>query len=451
MAYIQYGRKLIQSSDRVLHHPLLFAAQGVRYRKLEVILTTTIDKLGKAGETVKVAPGYFRNHLMPKLLAVPNIDKFAHLISEQRKIYEPKEVEEVKVVKKTDEDHMKEYHTAAKRLDNAKLVLRRFGSGENELRSPVTKDELVAEVARQLFVRIEPENLQLPAPLTSLGEFELPLRLPKSIPLPPGKVQWTLNVKIRRNSLAILAQLYVLNSVIRRNCHKNTVPNRPLFLTSMAATTDNVTVAADVTGHYLTISEAVEAAPINRNIRYFINVKPGVYQENVRIPEDKTYIALIGSGADNTKITANLSMLHDVKGNNFLLQDIIFENSAGLGSIVGQAVALSSTSEYSVYYKTTILGYQDTLYAWEGRQFYRDCNIYGSVDFIFGDAIAVFQNCNLYARLPDTVFTAQSWDSMSSTSGYVMQNRSFTNSPELKLSLPNAKSIWDVRGENLQP
>ncbi|KAI8565082.1 hypothetical protein RHMOL_Rhmol03G0233100 [Rhododendron molle] len=198
MAYIQYGRKLLQSSDRVLHHPLLFASQGVRYRKLEVILTTNIDKLGKAGETVKVAPGYFRNHLMPKMLALPNIDKFAHLISEQRKIYEPKEIEEVKVVKKTDEDHMKEYQTAAKRLDNAKLVLRRLGSGENELRSPVTKDELVAEVARQLFVRIEPENLQLPNPLTSLGEFELPLHLPKSIPLPPGKVQWTLNVKIRR-------------------------------------------------------------------------------------------------------------------------------------------------------------------------------------------------------------------------------------------------------------
>lgn len=79
---------------------------------------------------------------------------------------------------------------------------------------------------------------------------------------------------------------------------------------SWAPSTDNVTVATDGTGHYLTISEAVEAAPINRNIRYFINVKPGTYQENVRIPEDKPYIALIGSGAENTKITANLSMLH---------------------------------------------------------------------------------------------------------------------------------------------
>ncbi|PSS15993.1 50S ribosomal protein [Actinidia chinensis var. chinensis] len=158
MAYIQYGRNilrlmktmkdptLLQSSDRVLHHPLLFAGQGVRYRKLEVILTTTIDKLGKAGETVKVAPGYFRNHLMPKLLAVPNIDKFAYLISEQRKIYEPKEVEEVKVVKKTDGDKMKEYQAAAKRLDSAKLVLKRFGNADNELRSPVTKDDILAEV-----------------------------------------------------------------------------------------------------------------------------------------------------------------------------------------------------------------------------------------------------------------------------------------------------------------
>lgn len=46
----------------------------------------SIEKLGKAGETVKVAPGYFRNHLMPKLLAVPNIDKYAYLIKEQRRV-----------------------------------------------------------------------------------------------------------------------------------------------------------------------------------------------------------------------------------------------------------------------------------------------------------------------------------------------------------------------------
>ncbi|XP_025806681.1 uncharacterized protein LOC112885248, partial [Panicum hallii] len=70
---------------------------------LEVILTTTIDKLGKAGEVVKVAPGHFRNHLMPKMLAVPNMDKFAILIREQRKLYQ-REEEVVKEVTKEDDD-----------------------------------------------------------------------------------------------------------------------------------------------------------------------------------------------------------------------------------------------------------------------------------------------------------------------------------------------------------
>ncbi|KAF8413365.1 hypothetical protein HHK36_001346 [Tetracentron sinense] len=206
MAHIQCGRNILRqitkntslhSSDSIIH-PLLFTAQGVRYRKLEVILTTNIEKLGKAGETVKVAPGYFRNHLMPKLLAVPNIEKYAYLIREQRKIYQPEEVETVTVVPKSKEDKIKEYHTAAKRLDNARLVLRRFIKVDNELRSPVTIDEIVAEVERQLCVSIQPENLHLPSPLSALGEFEVPLRFPRSIPLPEGKVHWTLDVKIRR-------------------------------------------------------------------------------------------------------------------------------------------------------------------------------------------------------------------------------------------------------------
>ncbi|KAF5731274.1 50S ribosomal protein L9 chloroplastic [Tripterygium wilfordii] len=216
MAYVQHGRNALRqifqgqrlkSSDGAVH-PLFHACQGVRFRKLEVILTTSIEKLGKAGETVKVAPGYFRNHLMPKLLAVPNIEKFAYLIKEQRKIYQPVEVEEVKVVKETKEDKLREYEVAAKRLDNSRVVLRRFINKEKfraratkdepiEVLVPVTKEELVGEVARQLSVQIDPQNLHLPSPLSKFGEYEVPLRLPKSIPLPEGKVQWTLKVKIR--------------------------------------------------------------------------------------------------------------------------------------------------------------------------------------------------------------------------------------------------------------
>ncbi|KAL1175455.1 hypothetical protein V6Z11_A04G091200, partial [Gossypium hirsutum] len=216
MAYIQYGRHALrqiiketnvqQSHDRLMQ-PLFYACQEIRYRKLDVILTTSIEKLGKAGETVKVAPGYFRNHLMPKLLAVPNIDKFAYLIKEQRKIYQPKE-EEVQVVTKNVEDKSKVYEKAAYRLLNGRLVLRRSINVEKfraqstkddpiELRSPVTKDEIVAEVGRQLCVQIDPENLHLPTPLETFGLFDVQLRMPKSIPLPEGRYNWTLKVKIQ--------------------------------------------------------------------------------------------------------------------------------------------------------------------------------------------------------------------------------------------------------------
>ncbi|XP_037495995.1 50S ribosomal protein L9 [Jatropha curcas] len=175
MAYVQHGRNAlwqiikganIKRSDSAIP-PLLYFCQGVRYRKLDVILTTNIEKLGKAGETVKVAPGYFRNHLMPKLLAVPNIDKFAYLIREQRKIYQPEEEEEIKVVVETVEDKMKEYETAARRLTNSQLVcsliyydLDSFSFYRNratkdeaiEIRTPVTVDDIVKEVSKFSFL-----------------------------------------------------------------------------------------------------------------------------------------------------------------------------------------------------------------------------------------------------------------------------------------------------------
>ncbi|XP_050235720.1 uncharacterized protein LOC126685805 [Mercurialis annua] len=222
MAHVQHSRNALRriisiqeaantvnnSSASSLHHPLHHACQGVRYRKLDVILTTNIEKLGKAGQTVKVAPGYFRNHLMPKLLAVPNIDKFAFLIREQRKIYQHEEEEEVKVVKETVEDTMKEYETAAKRLMNSQLTIRAGINSEKfraratkddpiETRSPITADDIVKEVARQLNVALEVENVRLPSPLTTFGEHNVQLNFPKSIPLPEGKFSWSLKIKIR--------------------------------------------------------------------------------------------------------------------------------------------------------------------------------------------------------------------------------------------------------------
>lgn len=86
-------------------------------------------------------------------------------------------------------------------------------------------------------------------------------------------------------------------------------------------------------------------------------------------------------------------------GDRFVAVGISFQNSAGPRA--GQAIALHVSSDHAVIYNCSIIGYQDSLYAKVNRQFYKDCDIIGTIDFIFGAAAAVFQNCNLLFRKPE--------------------------------------------------
>ncbi|KAK1550935.1 hypothetical protein Q3G72_027203 [Acer saccharum] len=86
-------------------------------------------------------------------------------------------------------------------------------------------------------------------------------------------------------------------------------------------------------------------------------------------------------------------MTKAITGDGFIARDIGFHNTAGPQG--EQALALNIASDHSVLFRCSIAGYQDTLYALALRQFYRECDIYGTLDFIFGNAAAVFQNCNL--------------------------------------------------------
>jgi pectinesterase len=112
----------------------------------------------------------------------------------------------------------------------------------------------------------------------------------------------------------------------------------------------------------------------------------------------------------------------------FIARGITFSNVAGPEG--HQAVALRSSADYFVFYGCCFEGYQDTLYAHAGRQFYRDCTISGTVDFIFGDSLAVFQNCELRARAPmagqQNTITAQGKKEKDTVTGFSFQNCSLT-------------------------
>ncbi|KAL2250979.1 pectinesterase/pectinesterase inhibitor PPE8B [Sesamum indicum] len=181
--------------------------------------------------------------------------------------------------------------------------------------------------------------------------------------------------------------------------------DRKLLQASSGEVADAV-VAADGTGNFTSIEEAVRAVPDYSSRRYVIHIKKGVYKEYVEISKKKWNIMLIGDGMDATVISGDRNFVDGwttyrsatfaVRGQGFIARDITFENTAGPEK--HQAVAFRSDSDLSVLYRCAFRGYQDTLYAHSMRQFYRECKITGTVDFMFGDGTVVFQNCDILAR-----------------------------------------------------
>ncbi|XP_030448592.1 pectinesterase [Syzygium oleosum] len=181
----------------------------------------------------------------------------------------------------------------------------------------------------------------------------------------------------------------------------NWVSKKDRRLLESAEVQANAVVAKDGTGNYRTVSEAIQAAS---GERFVIYVKAGVYKEKIHANKDG--ITLIGDGKYSTIITGDSSnaggaslsgtATFTITGDGFIARDIGFQNTAGPQG--RQAVAVTVASDHSVFYRCSIAGYQDTLYAHVLRQFYRECDIYGTVDFIFGNAAAVFQNCELVVR-----------------------------------------------------
>ncbi|KAF5931663.1 hypothetical protein HYC85_027834 [Camellia sinensis] len=125
-----------------------------------------------------------------------------------------------------------------------------------------------------------------------------------------------------------------------------------------------------------------------------------------------------------------------VAGKGFIAKDIGFWNTAGAAK--HQAVAVRCASDMSVFYQCAFNAFQDTLYAYANRQFYRDCDITGTIDFIFGNAAVVFQNCNIQPRQPmsnqfDTI-TAQGKSDKNQNTGISIQK--CTMSPLDSLTAP---------------
>ncbi|KAF0888092.1 hypothetical protein E2562_010800 [Oryza meyeriana var. granulata] len=209
--------------------------------------------------------------------------------------------------------------------------------------------------------------------------------------------------------------------------------DRRLLQAPASGITPDAVVAKDGSGGYTTVSAAVAAAPSNSKKRYVIHIKAGAYMENVEVGKSKRNLMFIGDGIGKTVIKASRNVVDGsttfrsatvaVVSSNFLARDLTIENSAGPSK--QQAVALRVGADLSAFYRCSFVGYQDTLYVHSLRQFFRECDIYGTIDFIFGNSAVVFQSCNLYARRPlpnqSNVYTAQGREDPNQNTGISIQ------------------------------
>ena len=186
------------------------------------------------------------------------------------------------------------------------------------------------------------------------------------------------------------------------------------------------TVAQDGSADFKTIQEAVNKVRDHSQQKVTIFIKNGVYQEKLVIPSWKKNIALVGedkeatiitnndySGKDfpskdftgNAKFSTYTSYTVLVQANDCSLENLTIQNTAGK---VGQAVALMIEADRVVVKDCNILGNQDTLYlAKDGRNYFQNCLITGTTDFIFGEATVVFQTCTIKS-LSNSYITAAS-------------------------------------------
>ncbi|HET6724177.1 MAG TPA: pectinesterase family protein, partial [Chitinophagaceae bacterium] len=183
-----------------------------------------------------------------------------------------------------------------------------------------------------------------------------------------------------------------------------------------------VTVAQDGSGNYKTLQEALHSVPASNTDKFIIYVRNGVYYEKLLLDSTKNFVTLIGEDKFKTILTYNdhtgklspsgdtintrTSWSFKILADNFTAKNITFQNDAGFTA--GQAVAVESDGDKSAFFNCRFIGNQDVLFTNndKSRQYYENCYIEGTTDFIFGASTVWFEKCHIHSKKDSHVTAA---------------------------------------------
>ncbi len=181
-----------------------------------------------------------------------------------------------------------------------------------------------------------------------------------------------------------------------------------LSFTGLRGETDTIRVAADGSGDFKTVQAAINSIRVYSPNPTLVLLANGYYDEKVVIPTTHQRITLRGEEMEKTVIRYNDYAARDnmgtfrtytlkIQGSDIVLENLTVENCAGR---IGQAVALHAEGDRLVFRRCRFLGNQDTIFTGgrNSRQYYDDCYIEGTTDYIFGPATCYFVDCELNSK-----------------------------------------------------
>ncbi|MCX6315781.1 MAG: pectinesterase family protein [Bacteroidetes bacterium] len=189
---------------------------------------------------------------------------------------------------------------------------------------------------------------------------------------------------------------------------------RKIFLAPNTKGTKRIIVAQDGSGDFTRIQDAFNSIPYRNQQPVVIFIKAGVYREKLFLDSTKDHVCLMGADKYNTILTwddhtGKLSPNGDtintrtswsvkIKAAQFRAYNITFRNEAGFTA--GQAVAVESSGDRALFSNCRFTGHQDVLFLnnEQSRQYFQDCYIEGTTDFIFGSSTAWFDHCDIYSK-----------------------------------------------------
>jgi pectinesterase len=200
-----------------------------------------------------------------------------------------------------------------------------------------------------------------------------------------------------------------------------------------ASDVDTIVVAKNNKGNYSTIQNAFNAIPCNSIGKTVILIKKGIYNEKAELFPTKRKVVFIGQDIDSTiiryndysgKIISNDTLTtHNsyslrILSDNIVVKNLTIENYAGT---IAQAVAVEIKGDKVSFWNCKLLGNQDTFYAnSDGRIYLNNCYIEGTIDFIFGKSIVLFDSCTIKSKKNSYITAASTTEG--TQYGFVFKN-----------------------------